>query len=173
MSDRLIDAGDLGSDAVRLYGAVSHETIQAWNRGAWLINYVGHGSLDLWGKAGLLDIASLDELLPAECPPVVTQFTCLTGFFGHPRLTSLAEAMLQTRNGPVATIAATSLTLAANQEGFAATLIAQLANPETLRIGDALLRAQRAPGLNSSGDHEVVSTFHLLGDPALILARPD
>jgi hypothetical protein len=173
MSDRLIAAGGLDSNATRLYGVTSRETIQAWNRGAWLINYVGHGSLDLWGKAGLLSLASLADLQPAEHPPIVTQFTCLTGFFGHPQLISLAEAMLQADNGPVATIAATSLTLAADQEAFAATLIAQLADPATLRIGDAFLRAQQSPGLDSKGGREVIATFHLFGDPALIIARPD
>jgi hypothetical protein len=173
ISDRLIDVGGLGSVATRLYGVSSQETIRAWNQGAWLINYVGHGSLDLWGKTGLLTITSLKDLTPAERPPIVTQFTCLAGFFGHPRLTSLSEAMLGAQNGPVATVAATSLTLAAHQEGFAAALVAELTNPETLRIGDALLRAQRSSSADSSGGREVVATFHLLGDPALIIARPD
>jgi hypothetical protein len=173
MSDRLIDIAAQRSVAVRLYGVTNHETVQAWNQGAWLINYVGHGSLDLWGKAALLDIASLDNLRSIERPPIVTQFTCLTGFFGHPQLISLSEAMLRAQNGPVATIAATSLTLAANQELFAAAFLAQLADPETFRIGDALLRAQRLPGLDTGGGQEVVATFHLLGDPALVIARPD
>jgi hypothetical protein len=173
MSDRLIDAGGLGSRAIRLYGVSSDETIEYWNEGAWLINYVGHGSLDLWGKADLLSVTSLDDLQPADRPPIVTQFTCLTGFFGHPQRISLAEAMLHADSGPVATIAATSLTLAADQEGFAAALISELSDPTVIRIGDALLQAQQAIEMNTEGGRQVIATFHLLGDPALVIARPN
>jgi hypothetical protein len=172
MSDRLIAAGTFAQDPIRLYGGSSRETVGFWNDGAWLVNYVGHGSLDLWGKSDLLNITSMDNLLPPERPPLVTQFTCLTGFFGHPRLTSLAETMLLNPDGPVATIAATSLTLAVDQETFAATLIKRLADPSVHRIGDALLAAQRATQVTGQGGREVVATFHLLGDPALVIARP-
>jgi hypothetical protein len=172
LSDRLIAAGSFSSDPLRLYGASSGETIGAWNSGAWLINYVGHGSLDLWGKAELLSIASLEDLNLERQIPIVTQFTCLTGFFAHPHLTSLAEAMLLSEHGPAATVAATSLTLAVDQESFATALITHLADPATLRIGDALLLAQQATRVDRPGGREVVATFHLLGDPALVIVRP-
>ena len=80
--------------------------------------------------------------------------------------------MLWREGGPVAVIAATSLTLASDQDLFAAALLAGLADPTVRTIGDALLKAQTAPGLDTAGGQEIIDTFTLLGDPALTIGRP-
>jgi hypothetical protein len=169
MSDRLVQAAGLEESATTLQGVSADEVVDAWNRGAWLVTYAGHGSLNLWGRNELLSQAALAKLVPDHHPPIVVHLTCLSGYFAHPLQSSLAEEMLWHPDGPVAVIAATSLTLSSYQEPFATALLEALVDPNVLTVGDALLRAQQVPGI----DQEVVDTFSLLGDPALVIARPD
>lgn len=172
LSDDLIRFAALDPTAMRLYG-FSFDVIEgAWNQGAWLVNYTGHGSLDLWGKTGMLSTSVLDKLHAPGRPPIVVQLTCLTGLFAHPERTSISEDLLLLDRGPVAVIAATSLTLSADQEPFGAALIQALADPSVGTVGEALFKAQHAPGLDSSGGQEVIDTFVLLGDPTLTVVRP-
>ena len=172
MSDRLIQGAGLDETAVRLYGASGDETVASWNAGTWLVNYTGHGSLNLWGKTEMLSQDRVGELGKGSRPPIVTQLTCLAGLFAHPQQNSLAETMLLSRTGPVAIVAATSLTLPTNQEPFAASLLAALADPGVLTVGEALLVAQQAPELDHVGGQEIIDTFNLLGDPAIQVVRP-
>lgn len=169
LSDRLVQVAALDASALTLSGVPAAELMDAWNQGAWLINYVGHGSLTVWGRTELLSPMALEKLDGSHRPPIVVHLTCLTGYFAHPTQSCLAEELLWHRNGPVAQIAATSLTLSAHQEPFAVALIESLADPSVSTVGDALLLAQQTPGI----DQEVIDTFVLLGDPALHIARPD
>lgn len=172
MSDRLIRDTGLGETALRLYGSATEEMMEAWNQGAWLLTYTGHGSMDLWGKSEILSREALNQLSSNEQPSIVVHLTCLTGLFAHPEETSLGEAMLWRRNGPVAVVAATSLTLPSDQEPFGAALLRALADPAVETVGEALLEAQNSPELDYQGAQEIIDTFNLLGDPALHISRP-
>ena len=173
ISERLVQGAGLEESASFLIGSPAEQVVETWNRGAWLVTYVGHGSLDIWGRSEMLSREALGRLLPSGRPPIVIHLTCLTGYFAHPRHASLAEEMLWHQNGPVAVIAATSLTLSSHQEQFAAALLAAMVDPGVPRVGDALLRAQASPDLDHVGGQEVIDTFTLLGDPTLPIARPD
>jgi hypothetical protein len=154
-----------------LNGASASEVVAAWNKGAWLLAYIGHGSLGLWGKDNLFSVQTIEELQEGQ-PPIVIQLTCLTGLFAQPGVESLAEALLKHRNGPVLTIAATSLTLSAHQEPFAAALLQNLANPEFERVGDAFQEAKIGLNIQDNGLREISDTFVLLGDPGALIIRP-
>jgi hypothetical protein len=177
MSDYLLDNSGLNKDqTIKLYGATSQEVATSWNEGAWLVSYVGHGSLDLWGQENVFDLESVD-LLNDEANtavPLVLQFTCLTGFFAHPEQISISEQLLQNENGPVLLIAATSLTLSTQQQPFARDLIQNLQNPEYERVGDALQAAKGNLNLMTGlGLREISDTFGLIGDPSALIARPE
>jgi hypothetical protein len=136
---------------------------------SWLTTYIGHGSLTQWGQTGILQ----QDQLPPQLPPIILQFTCLTGLFGHPAQPALSETMLLAKKGPVATIAATSLTLSHHQEPFALALIAALESTEFTRIGDAFLHAQQSLDTqNNPNLQDITSTFSLLGDPTAPIQRP-
>lgn len=145
--------------------------LAAWPEDVWLGAYVGHGSLDRWGAAGLL---TADNLARAQrpFPPILLQFTCLTGLFAHPTQPALSEQLLHLPQGPVAVVAATSLTLSAAQEPFAQRLTAALHDPANLRLGDAFLQAMRGLDVSDPAQQEVVDTFTLFADPTLGLQRP-
>lgn len=156
---------------VRLYGAGREQVAQAWNQGGWLAVYAGHGSLSSWGQTDILTIDSVDSL-QSQPPPIVLQFTCLTGFFAHPTQVSLSEALLHHEEGSVLVVGPTSLTLTANQEAFAASLLSALQDPTVTRIGDAMQQARRDLNLAFDSLQEISDTFALLGDPATRIVRP-
>ena len=172
LTDALIQAAGSPGEVVRLLGVSGEEMVNAWRDGAWLVYYTGHGSLDLWGKTEIMSSTLADQLVTRGKPPIVVQLTCLTGLFAHPSKSSLSEVMLWSDSGPVAVVAATSLTLPVEQQPFGVALIEALSDPSVETIGEALLIAQRSPNLNHKGGQEIVDTFHLLGDPALVISRP-
>lgn len=173
MAQRLWPGSQVSDTAVtHLNGATAAEVVAAWNDGAWLATYIGHGSLELWGKDNLFNHKAVDDLQPGQ-PPIVVQLTCLTGLFAQPGVEALAEVMLQHKNGPVLTIAATSLTLSTYQEPFAAALLQHLADPNIRRIGEAFQGAKNALDVNNDGLREISDTFVLLGDPSTLIVRPE
>jgi hypothetical protein len=111
--------------------------------------------------------------LQTDSPTLVLQLTCLTGLFAHPSQLSLTEQMMRHEQGPPLHVAATSLTLSSDQEVFAAALLAQLQNPDTVRIGDAFQIAKESLAVeNSPGLREISDTFALFGDPSAAIVRP-
>jgi hypothetical protein len=81
--------------------------------------------------------------------------------------------MLTHEGGPVLIIAATSLTLSAHQEPFAAALLQNLQAPDLTRIGDAFQEAKLSlPVEGDNGLREISDTFVLLGDPSAKIVRP-
>jgi hypothetical protein len=154
-------------DVTRLYQNDPPGVVRALDDGSLLTVYVGHGSLKLWGKDGLLTAEAVDKLSNGSKRPLVINFTCLTGYIVHPTTESLGERLLRTSNGgAVAAIAPSSLTLPEDQLSFAQVLLKTLGDP-TVTIGEALLRAQR----ESTSSKDVTLTYTLLGDPTLKLAR--
>ncbi|MCB8961251.1 MAG: hypothetical protein H6651_13130 [Ardenticatenales bacterium] len=174
ISDRFLAASNLDNErSRRLYGAPADEVTDIWNEGAWLVTYTGHGSLDKWGRDDVLSEEALSDLDEADvAPPIVLQFTCLTGFFAHPSVQSISEALLLNDAGPVLLLGATSLTLSSSQEPLALGLLNELQNPANERIGDALQIAKAGLDVSNGGIREVSDTFGLLGDPSALIIRP-
>jgi hypothetical protein len=173
MAGRLWEENGLDETLMTLLNrAESDEVATHWNEGAWLAAYIGHGSLDRWGRHNIFSLEAVGKLRQSN-PPIVLQLTCLTGLFAHPTQPSLAEVMLTHRHGPVLTVAATSLTLSSHQEPFAQSLMQNLVDPDVERIGDAFQNAKLSLDVErSNGLREVSDTFVLLGDPSARIVRP-
>jgi hypothetical protein len=173
MANRLWEGNGLDEALMTLLnGAESDEVATRWNEGTWLATYIGHGSLDRWGRHNIFSLEAVGKLRQVN-PPIVLQLTCLTGLFAHPTQPSLAEVMLTHRSGPVLTVAATSLTLSSHQEPFAQSLMQNLVDPGVERIGDAFQNAKLSLDVErSNGLREVSDTFVLLGDPSARIVRP-
>lgn len=140
------------------------------SQGYSLVAYFGHGSLNQWGKDRLFDVEHVSALSNPARLPVVLNLTCLTGLFAHPKVSSLAEAMLGAPlGGAVALIAPTSLTLPTDQSTLSAPLARGLLSATPLTLGELLLQAQRQVPTGSAGALDVLHTYILLGDPALTL----
>ena len=137
LSDYLAEASGLPlANATKLYGASSSEVSAEWNEGSWLVSYVGHGSIHLWGRDSVFSDEAVSQLSANEqyAPPIVAQFTCLTGYYAHPTERSLSEQLLANEGGPVLVLGATSLTYSAHQRPFAEKFLQGLHDEQFERI---------------------------------------
>lgn len=174
LARHIAESSELPDDQVTILDGLRASDIAAeMNGGAWVTTYVGHGSINRWGKDDVFTLDSVEDL-NLKTPPIILQMTCLTGLFSHPEEISLSEAMLTQPAGPVSIVAATSLTLSAHQEPFAIELLEQLQDPNINRIGDAFQNAKLALEIEkSNGFREISDTFALLGDPSARIVRPN
>ncbi len=135
-----------------------------------MIAYFGHGAIDLWGKNEIFTVEDAQNLKAQPSYPLVLNFTCLTGYYIHPEVLSLSEALLwNPKGGTIFAIAPTSLTLADDQSFLWKALIASYQNQPNARIGEVWLSALRNITLTNDGVRDVVATYTLFGDPATTL----
>jgi len=148
------------------------QILPALNEGSLIVNYIGHGSVQQWGRDQLLTVDVASELNNGPRLPVFINMTCLTGLFSHPSEESLAETLLWAQNGgAIAAIAPSSLTLPNNQRPLNAALLKELLSTEDLTVGEALMRAKQSVPLDNNNQKDIVATFNLLGDPALLIGK--
>lgn len=140
-------------------------------QGDLIVGYFGHGSINMWGKDKLFTNEDAARLENEDRLPVVINMTCLTGLFTHPKMESLAEALLwRPQGGAAAVLAATSLTLPTDQGFLSRALAEALLAGKDAPLGDALLEARRSVSWDTEGARDVLETFLLFGDPALRMA---
>lgn len=135
--------------------------LQEIAHGAWLINYMGHGSVELW-RGGLLTSADAEMLTNAPRFPLVVAMTCLNGMFHDLYTESLAEALLKSaRGGAIAVWASSGLTFPDDQARLNRALIGALFDQNLATVGEAVLRAKAG-----SEVQDLRRSWILLGDPA-------
>lgn len=155
-----IDVAEMGANAAR------QALLTELDAGAALVNFFGHGSVEVWTNGGLLSRADALAAANGNRLPVVLANTCLNGYFHDLYTESLAEALLRAPDGgAVAVWASSTLTNAETQVEGAAAFVETILGDAGATLGDAMLAAQRA----SSGTTR--RTFMLFGDPAMRLKR--
>ena len=137
----------------------------ALDSGPRLVNYIGHGSVDLW-RADLLTSADAPTLTNTTRPSFYVMMTCLNAYFIDPAFDSLGEALLKAPGGAAAVFSSTAVTSSAGQSGSNQQLISSLYTSGPTRTGDAVLAA-----LDATFDPDVRNTWTLLGDPTLPTGR--
>ena len=137
-----------------------------------VVAYFGHGSINMWGKDRLFTTEDVAEIKQVGRFPVVVNMTCLTGLFTHPNVGSLAEAFLfQQGGGAVAVLAPSSLTLPTDQSFLSQAFVEALLDEGNVTLGQIHLAARRQVPVDAPGSLEVMQTFMLFGDPALVIDR--
>ncbi len=154
--------------------AGSKKTASAINHyfqnGTTVLGYFGHGSIEMWGKDRLFTSAEAAKLTKSPSIPLVIQLTCLTGYYIHPKIESLSEALLWNPNGgALAIIAPSSLTLPNDQSFLTKSFVANFQNGNHDRIGNIWMHTLSDVALNSQGIRDVLATYTLLGDPTIIV----
>lgn len=150
---------------VEAEGAVAarQNLLQTWANGAGIIDYIGHGSVEMWESGGFFtgaDAASAGDGAPL---PLVIAMTCLNGYFHDVAQESLAEALLRNADGGAAGVwALSTLTETSGQVPANEALLTSLRSGRTL--GEATIAAQRA-----TSDADVRRTLLLFGDPTMRL----
>ena len=137
--------------------------IEAVRSGPLWLHYVGHGSPAVWGKTQVLTSKDAGEW---NVPIAVAAWTCLSGYFVHPEVRSMAERwLLSPRGGAVLFIAPTGEGYAGDQRSLALEFYRALATEPT--VGEAFRNA-----VLRERDNDVTEQYILFGDPALSV-RPD
>jgi Peptidase family C25 len=158
-----IDRGQLDADVAK------SQLISSLNRGPALVNYVGHGSVDLW-RGNLLTTEDARQLSNGERLSVFTPMTCLNGYFHDPALMSLAEALMSAEGGgAVAVWAPSGMTQAGgqaimNQELYQVLFTESHSDGTPLTLGEAAMRAKA-----SVSDQDIRRAWILIGDPTMRL----
>jgi hypothetical protein len=129
------------------------------NQGPLLVNFIGHGSVEIW--RGILSSDDADVLVNGFQLPFFVSMTCLNGFFHDVATESLAEALLKAKGGgAVAIWTSSGLTEPDKQAIMNKELIKLLFGRELLTLGEATSRAKA-----SVSDQDIRKTWILFGDP--------
>lgn len=163
---RKIYLSELGVDATR------SSILEAFDDGASIVSYVGHGGIHLWASENVFHISSSSSLSPGAQQPLLLTMNCLNGYFHFPYFNSLAEELLKAPDkGAIAAFSPSGLSVNASAHRYHVALVGELYSGRHRRLGDAVLKAQELY-LESGALPELLTIYHLLGDPALTLASP-
>ena len=156
MSSTFINRRALGDVETR------RQTILAVNAGPSVVQYAGHGSIEVWTGAPLFNLSDALNLNNGNRLPVFVTMTCLNGYFHDLNSESLAEGLLKAPNGgALAVFASSSLTMPQGQAAMDRSLFANLYQGNgPVRLGDAARSSKR-----QSNDTIVRQTWILFGDP--------
>jgi len=149
-------------------GANTRARIQeAFDAGASLVSYVGHGGAAVWASENVWNSWDVENLQPQSTQGVMLTLNCLNGYFVAPGFDSLAEAHLKAEGrGTIGAFSPSGLSLDGPAHELHKALMEELVSGSHERLGDAILAAQQryaGTGLMP----ELLSIYHLLGDPAL------
>jgi hypothetical protein len=155
--------GSLGTDATR------SAILEAFDRGASLVSYVGHGGTAVWASENILNSWDMDKLSPQAQQPLLFTMDCLNGYFLPPTFDSLAEALVKADGkGAIAAFAPSGLSLDGPAHVYERALLEQLVSGRHARLGDAILAAQ-SEYADTGAFPELLLLYNLLGDPAMRL----
>ncbi|MCB9101295.1 MAG: hypothetical protein H6632_17285 [Anaerolineales bacterium] len=156
--------------------SLNADLVTDFTSGASFISFYGHSSWEQWAVESFLALDDLGQLQNQNRLPIVSEMTCFTGFFHHPKEATFDESLLRrSGGGAVAVWGSTGLGVGAGhdrlQAGFYQTIL-QNGGPD---LGTAILAGKL--NLAALGYHQdLLDTFTLFGDPALRLStvfKPD
>jgi hypothetical protein len=158
---RRIYLGELGPTATR--GAIQ----TAFDEGASLMSYIGHGGIHLWADENILNIYDVPHLAPQPEQPLLLTMNCLNGYFHFPYFDALSETLVKAEGkGAIAAFSPSGLSLNDAAHRYHRLLLEEITQGSHSRLGDAVLAAQ-ARYAESGILPEALVIYHLLGDPAL------
>ncbi len=143
--------------------------LDAFDEGASVVSYIGHGGIHLWADEDLLDLTSVGTLSAQPQQPVVLTMNCLNGYFHFPYFNSLSEELVKAEGkGAIAAFSPSGMSLNGPAHLYHKALLNELLHGGHQRLGDAVLAAQEVYA-ETGAYPELLSIYHLLGDPALTL----
>src|SRR6266496_3219660 len=145
-------------------GTARQNLLAGINTGQLLVNYNGHGSVEIWGS-GLFDDTVAASLNNGNKLPMFVAMNCLNGFFHDVYTERLATALMLAPNGGAVSVWASSgLTEAGPQFQMDQALMQGLFSQPSTTVGDAVLFAK-----SGIADVDTRKTFILFGDPMMQL----
>jgi hypothetical protein len=143
----------------------------ALNSGLSFLNYVGHGGAAVWASENVWNSWDAPSLQTQSEQPMLVTMNCLNGYFVAPAFDSLSESLLKAEGrGAIASFSPSGLSLDGPAHQYHRALMAALTSGQHQRLGDAILAAQETYA-ESGAMPELISVYHLFGDPALVIRR--
>jgi uncharacterized repeat protein (TIGR01451 family) len=154
-------------------------TLDAFNQGALLFNYVGHSSIGNWAGELLFGVNTLPQVSNGSRLPIMLPMTCLEGSYHNPRFASLSSSLIRLNGrGALASWAPTGLGIASGHDYLHRGFYDALFNWDVRQLGPATTAGKLNLFVNgrfSNGTprfHDLLDTYVLLGDPATNIATP-
>jgi hypothetical protein len=145
------------------------------NDGALIVNYVGHGGIELWANKDILNNGDIQALQNENRLPLVVSATCLNSYYLHPfPYEAMAESFLMNASGgAVAAWSSTGMGDSGGQAALDRGLLQALFEEENIILGSAVHQS-KVSLYQQSGDRyrDLLQTYTLFGDPALKLKIP-
>ena len=172
------DADEIASSVLRqrevekvylrdLQGGTRATILAAFDNGPSLVSYVGHGGTAVWASENVFNNIDVANLSAQAQQPLLLTLNCLNGFFHFPPLDSLAEAFLKAEGkGAVAAFSPSGLSVNDAAHLYHKAVLEEIESGRHQRLGDAILAAQNTYA-NTGAMPELLSIYHLFGDPAL------
>jgi hypothetical protein len=141
------------------------------DKGALIVNYIGHGSENSWTNEAILTKSMVDEWNNLNQLPLFVTATCEYGRFDNPNIVSGAQEMLLKADGGAIALLTTSRPVESssnatlNRSFFENVFKADGGSPQ--KLGD-IIKNTKNSGIVGVKNRN----FILLGDPALTLAEP-
>lgn len=161
----------VSSPGGNLYPEVNSLIKSNVQRGALLVNYVGHGGEVGWAEERILDVSTIRNWSNINSLPIFVTATCEFTRFDDPGRTSAGEYVLLNPNGAgVSLLSTTRLVTSGGNFTLAKEFYKHVFMYEEypdLRLGDI---ARKTKSSISTGINK--RSFALIGDPALKLAYP-
>ena len=158
MAVEMIDRGVVNDD-----NEARSQIVAAIDQGPLIVNYYGHGSVDVWTGSGLLNDTNALTLTNGDRVSLFVMMTCLNGYAHDVYIDSLAEAAMKAENGgAVAVWASSGFTEPEPQFAMNSEFYRQLFGTQPVRLGEAIRSAKQA-----TTDLDVRRTWILFGDPAM------
>ena len=137
--------------------------INGTNQGPALVNYQGHGNVDVWSGASIFTSNDAYNLTNGNRLPLVIVADCLNGVFNDPVLEGLGETILKApHGGGVAAYASSGETIPDGQQEMSIRVFQLLFGAQSMALGDVTKQAKSA-----TNDLDVRRTWILLGDPSM------
>lgn len=144
-------------------------TLNGINRGAVVLNYIGHAGFDRLSQDGLLttdDVALMNNM---ERLPVLTAMTCLTGDHTVPGLDTLGEALILKQNGgAIAVFSPSGMSMNPEAVALDKAFFQSYLVDNTKVLGDIVRKTLEKGGIMGVSGY-IMDLYGITGDPALRL----
>jgi hypothetical protein len=143
--------------------AARDNIIAAINSGPALVNYSGHGNVNVWTGAPIFSTSDAMVLTNGNKLSLVVVMDCLNGYFVAPPIDCISEALMKAPNGgAVASFSSSGLTIPIGQHAMGQQLFNLLYSGAPMALGDATRQAKAA-----TTDIDVRRSWILFGDPSM------
>ena len=144
--------------------------IGGMNQGREVSLYVGHGTPNQLSSQSILLLNDLPALTNKSAPTAFLAIGCLIGAFNDPGKVNLGEGLVTAQGGASMVMAAATLISAADGKVLSESLLENVYDNGTDRIGDAWKIGKNQ--LTASFRSPAFKAFQFLGDPATAIGDP-